>query len=407
MEQSRLLYLRTLRRRAKPVRREARIHDMRLFSLPRRMLDMALAFSLLLFAVSARSTAQLGDANSPHPRGISDAVRNLFDISSANSSSEQDSYGTNVTFGGSDRRRVQMIAGMLEDSCRLSKFEQDIAYLDAQCCTRGECNNGHAPTTCPSAMCGKALADLKFGECALTFARMMDTAFESEPDGISEAIEVLWSDCGRLPLAEAQAMVDDVCASEASAPQQNVPPRGGHRRQLTRTKQKHRRLQGLDARLTHTHEVLMAAVNCEDCNGVPYGSAVYNGCHVCNGSPMSPAECPSEYRLIISGTCMDIGMVPILDLEECGAAAGALGSPWSDAGLCNQRILDQLDARLRPEGCYVVAPGGNVAMNPDRRFAGTGAVYGGTAVGQAEDMFEDGFPHRFPICKRRVVGSHG
>ena len=105
---------------------------------------------------------------------------------------------TAVMLGQSQRRHLQMSAA-LEEGCEMNKFQQDIEYLDRQCCTRGECSDGRPPSTCPSAVCGKALADLKFGVCAETFQRVMDPAFGSALDGMSEAVELLWTDCGRAP----------------------------------------------------------------------------------------------------------------------------------------------------------------------------------------------------------------
>ena len=77
----------------------------------------------------------------------------------------------------------------------------------------------------------------------------------------------------------------------------------------------------------------------------------------------------------------------------------ALGNR-NGATRCDQGRLNQMDSHLRPAGCYIADPGDAVGFNPDPRFANTGAVYGGTALSQTEDVFEDGFPHRFPICKR-------
>jgi hypothetical protein len=203
------------------------------------------------------------------------------------------------------RSRQLQIATALEATCGLAKFEEDVQFLDLQCCGPGECNDGLPPTTCPSAECAKALGGLKFGECAETFQRVTDTAWGSAPDGVSEPIDRLWAACGQLPLDQVQAVIDEQCAMTPPPPPPG-PSGGGHRRQLTREQRKEQRRKRREQRrlqaITLTQEAIIAGLNCEDCEGVEYGPARRDACGICGGGATDPAACSQDHHQV-NGAC--------------------------------------------------------------------------------------------------------
>eukprot|EP01043_Picozoa_sp_COSAG02_P008340 COSAG02_NODE_265_length_26599_cov_13.943698_5_plen_691_part_00 len=204
--------------------------------------------------------------------------------------------------GGTGFHRELQFAGALDTTCDDGKFRQAIEFLDYQCCGPDECQDRRVPTTCRSAECATALADLMFGDCALSFQRTMDTAFGSAPDGTSEATDTLWASCCMLPAVDAQAAVDARCEAQLSPrpPPPAHPPGGGHRRELTKTEERQdrrrkrreqRRLQREQRPSSATQEILEAGVECEDCAGVPHGVARIDVCGVCGGNARDVSTC--------------------------------------------------------------------------------------------------------------------
>ena len=92
--------------------------------------------ALLLAMFAAANIAAAHDRGSPLPPHHDDSHNTSL---SSPASAAFSAHG----------RRLQF-ADIVEPTCDMNKFQQDLQFLDLQCCALGECQDGRPPSTCRS-----------------------------------------------------------------------------------------------------------------------------------------------------------------------------------------------------------------------------------------------------------------
>lgn len=154
-----------------------------------------------------------------------------------------------------------------DDQCPPLLIEATAEAVDAACCSPASACADGVPRSC-GPNCALAMAELKWGLCWSKFVALTDTADGHEADGVSEAMDGLWSTCLALPPAWVQSAVEGACPGMPPINWDDPPAigsSGGATSTVpTHTRGAHRRMQANSlSSEQQNEEMLFVSVSCD------------------------------------------------------------------------------------------------------------------------------------------------